>query len=98
MSSALGAEGGAMQRWVGLMLWLLPLAWVPAVTADLYASEVKLVTQIGPRLQLSHAGRPSNSNTYHRSPSILIHLDRSLCHSVSVLAVRVRFNMLSNIA
>ncbi|CAL8352169.1 unnamed protein product [Gadus morhua 'NCC'] len=64
MSSALGAEGGAMQRWVGLMLWLLPLAWVPAVTADLYASEVKLVTQIGPRLQLSHADLRNSSAVF----------------------------------
>jgi len=60
-----GAGGGAMHRRAGPMqvlstLWLLPLVlWLPAVTSDLYAPEVKLGTLIGPRLQLSHAGKRS---------------------------------------
>ncbi|CAL8383602.1 unnamed protein product [Boreogadus saida] len=84
---ALGAEGGAMHRWAGLMLWLLPLAWVPAVTADLYASEVKLVTQIGPRLQLSHAGgwladgSGQHFNTLSQSPGEVTSGVRRGCQS-----------------
>ncbi|KAJ3602664.1 hypothetical protein NHX12_030413 [Muraenolepis orangiensis] len=69
MSSALGAGGGALHRGAGplkvlSMLWLLPLSLLPAVTSDLYAPEVKLGTQIGPRLQLSHADLRNGSAVF----------------------------------
>ncbi|CAL8336592.1 unnamed protein product [Lota lota] len=69
MSSALGAGDGAIRRWAGIMqalsmLWLLQLVWLPAVTSDLYAPEVKLGTQIGPRLQLSHADLRNSSAVF----------------------------------